>query len=221
MSTLPGSTCVFSGLSQYFYICAIISGDSVREINFIFYLFYHFVITAVESGCVKKTTQFGIARARPTGRGCRDEVRKKRAISTVVTDLRQSSSQVRNNYILMHDSGGNLEEMANLHSPFDKPFNIRIVPSRSVSKNCIVVERTPLLPAQKKRSPLLTLCLANVQAIKSKTSDLPEYICSTDMDIFPPPKPGSKKKMSLQNWSLYQLRHISLYNKIGKRRKKV
>ena len=80
--------------------------------------------------------------------------------------------------------GGNLEEMVNLHSPFDKPLNIHIVTSRPVSKNCIVVERTPLLPAQKERPPLLTFCSANVKAIKSKTSDLREYIRSTDMDIF-------------------------------------
>lgn len=38
-----------------------------------------------------KLTQFGVARARPTRRGCRAGVRKKRAISTVVMDLRQIS----------------------------------------------------------------------------------------------------------------------------------
>ena len=97
----------------------------------------------------KKLTQFGIARARPTLRGCRAGVRKKRAISTVITELRQSSSRLRNNYILMDDSSGNLEEMANLHRPFYNPLNIHIVTCRSVSKNCIAVERTPLLPAQR------------------------------------------------------------------------
>ena len=49
----------------------------------------------------------------------------------------------------MDDSSGNLEEMANLHRPFYNPLNIHIVTCRSVSKNCIAVERTPLLPAQR------------------------------------------------------------------------
>ena len=46
------------------------------------------------------------------------------------------------------------------------------------------MERTPFVPDRGKHSPLLTLCTANVRAVKSKTAALLEYIHSADMDIF-------------------------------------
>ena len=70
----------------------------------------------------------------------------------------------------------------NLHSEVSE-LNIHSDTSRRTT-NYIVVERSPLLPTQKDRSPMLTLCHANVRAVKSKTVCLREYISSTAMDIF-------------------------------------
>ena len=58
--------------------------------------------------------------------------------------------------------------------------------SRPTNNNSgrIVVERTPFVPDRGKHLPLLTLCSANVRAVKSKTAALLEYIHSADMDIF-------------------------------------
>ena len=95
----------------------------------------------------------GIARVKPTRRGCR-------------AGRRQSI----------------INETGNLHSE-DSELNIHSNTSHQ-STNCIVVECGPLLPTQKGHLPLLTLCHANVQAVKSKTSCLQEYINSADMDIF-------------------------------------
>ena len=71
---------------------------------------------------------------------------------------------------------------SNLHSEVSE-LNIHSYISRQTT-NCIVVERSPLLPTQKDRSPTLNLCHANVWAVKSKTACLREYISSADMDIF-------------------------------------
>ena len=70
----------------------------------------------------------------------------------------------------------------NLHSEVSE-LNIHSDTSRRTT-NCIVVECSPLLPTQKDQSPILTLCHANVRAVKSKTVCLREYISSTAMDIF-------------------------------------
>ena len=74
--------------------------------------------------------------------------------------------------------------MDNLHTTYKHSLNIHFDASRFTTTNCIVVNRTPLLPTQKQRLPLLTLCSANVQAVKSKTAYSREYIRSIDMDIF-------------------------------------
>ena len=70
----------------------------------------------------------------------------------------------------------------NLHSEVSE-LNIHSDTCRRTT-NYIVVERSPLLPTQKDRSPMLTLCHANLLAAKSKTACLRKYISSTDMDIF-------------------------------------
>ena len=74
------------------------------------------------------------------------------------------------------------EETGNLHSEANE-LNIHSDTFHRTT-NCIVVERSPLLPTQKERSPRLTLCHANVRAVKSKTASVREYVNSTDMDIF-------------------------------------
>ena len=71
------------------------------------------------------------------------------------------------------------KETGNLHSEASE-LNIHSDTFRRTT-NCIVVERSPLLPTQKDRSPMLTLYHANVRAVKSKTACLREYINSTDM----------------------------------------
>ena len=70
----------------------------------------------------------------------------------------------------------------NLHSEVSE-LNVHSDTCRRTT-NYIVVESSPLLPTQKDRSPMLTLCHANALAAKSKTACLREYISSTDMDIF-------------------------------------
>ena len=67
-----------------------------------------------------------------------------------------------------------IRETGNLHFEVGE-LNIHSDTSRRTT-NCIVVERSPLLPTQKDRSPMLTLCHANVRAMKSKTACLREYI---------------------------------------------
>ena len=117
----------------------------------------------------------GIARVKPTRRGWRAGCRKKRVISTVYTNRRQQSVQ----YGQVLEQRLN-SETVNFHS---SELNIQSnTPGRST--NCIVVERCPLLFTQKGRSSVLTLCHANVQAVKSKTACLREYINPVDMDIF-------------------------------------
>ena len=74
------------------------------------------------------------------------------------------------------------EEIGNLHSEASE-LNVHSDTFRRTT-NCIVVERSPLLPTQKDRPPMPILCHANVRALKSKTAYLREYINSTDMDIF-------------------------------------
>ena len=56
----------------------------------------------------------------------------------------------------------------NLHSEVSE-LNIHSDTSRRTT-NFIVVERSPLLPTQKDRSPILTLCHPNVRAVKCKTA---------------------------------------------------
>ena len=60
------------------------------------------------------------------------------------------------------------EETGNLHSEASE-LNIHLDTFRRTT-NCIVFERSPLFPTQKDRSPMLTLCHANVRAVKSKTA---------------------------------------------------
>lgn len=126
----------------------------------------------------KSLVRCGISRVKPTRRGCRAGRMKRRTISSLVSYFGQISSQVGwNSEILKQNM---VEETGNLHSELSE---LNIHSSISQLTNCIVVERSPLLPAQKERSPL-TLCHANVQAVKSKTACLREYINSVDMDIF-------------------------------------
>ena len=65
-----------------------------------------------------------------------------------------------------------MEESTNLHSTSSESLNIHFDAFRSSTSKTLVIERTPLLPSQNDDAPLLALCSANVQVIKSKTADL-------------------------------------------------
>ena len=122
------------------------------------------------------------ARAEPhttTRRGSRAGRLKRRAIAALVSNSRQPSVQMGYSGFLEQNVN---KVTGNLHSEVSE-LDIHSDTSRRTT-NYIVVERSPLLPTQKDRSPMLTLCHANVQAVKSKTSCLREYISSTDMDLF-------------------------------------
>lgn len=74
-------------------------------------------------------------------------------------------------------------EETDLHINLASSLNIQTSTYRS--SNSIVVQRTPLLSSEQKNgSSLLTFCCANIQAVKSKTANLRDYIRSTNMDIF-------------------------------------
>ena len=111
----------------------------------------------------------GITRVEPTRRGSRVGRLKRRAIATLVSNSRQPSVQMGYSGFLEQNVN---KVTGNLHSEVSE-LNIHPDTSRRTT-NCIVVER----------SPMLTLCHANVRAVKSKTAWLREYISSTDMDIF-------------------------------------
>ena len=150
--------------------------DAVHEIGIIFHLLQT-SSQPLNHALWKKLIENGIARVKPTCRGCRAGSKKKRPISVVVTDFRESSRQANE----FHSA-----EAVNLHNPSETSSNIHSDTSRPTNNNSgrIVVERTPFVPDRGKHSPLLTLCFANVRAVKSKTAALLEYIHSADMDIF-------------------------------------
>ena len=102
-----------------------------------------------------------------------------RHVSTLVSNSRQQSVQMGYSGFLEQNVN---KVTCNLHSEVSE-LNIHSDTIRRTT-NCIVVERSPLLPTQKDRSPMLILCHANVRAVKSKTACLREYISSIDMDIF-------------------------------------
>ena len=101
----------------------------------------------------------GIARAKPTRRGCRAGKKKIRAITTVVTKYRQDSSWVGNHCVLL-DKNTSMER-DDLHILRGYSLNIHLDALRN--SNSIVVERTPLLPKQRKHSPELSLCSAKAE----------------------------------------------------------
>ena len=121
----------------------------------------------------------GITRVKPTRRGSPAGRLKRRAIATLVSNSRQPSVQMGYSGFLEQNVN---KVTGNLHSEVSE-LNVHSDTSRRTT-NFIVVERSPLLPTQKDRSPMLTLCHANVRAVKSKTACLREYINSNDMDIF-------------------------------------
>ena len=121
----------------------------------------------------------GITRVKPTRRGSRAGCLIRRAIATLVSNSRQPSVQMGYSGFLEQNVN---KVTGNLHSEVSE-LNIHSDTSRRTT-NFIVVERSPLLPAQKDRSPMLNLFHANVRAVKSKTACLREYISSTDMYIF-------------------------------------
>ena len=137
--------------------------------------------------CVKYWYSRGLARISRRGvpnwfqlaEGSRVGRLKRRAIPTLVSNSRQPSVQVGHSGFLEQNVN---KVTSNLHSEVSE-LNIHSDTSRRTT-NFIVVERSPLLPTQKDRPPTLTLCHANVRAVKSKTACLREYISSTDMDIF-------------------------------------
>ena len=96
--------------------------------------------------------------------------RKRNYTRNLVSDLVDELSEVEEN---------------DLHIEGRSSLNIQSVTSccRN-STNCIVIDRSPLLSDQTSRSSLLTLCLANAQSIKSKSTDLLNYVLSKDLDLF-------------------------------------
>ena len=123
----------------------------------------------------------GITRMKPTRRGSRAERLNRRAITTLASNSSSGQPLVQMSYSGFLEQNVN-KVTGNLHSEVSE-LNIHSDTCRRTT-NYIVLERSPLLPTQKDRSPMLTLCHANVQPAKSKTACLREYISSTDMDIF-------------------------------------
>ena len=123
----------------------------------------------------------GITRMKPTRRGSRAGRLNRRAITTLVSNSSSGQPSVQMGYSGFLEQNVN-KVTDNLHSEVSE-LNIHSETSRRTT-NSIVVERSPLLPTQKDPSPMLTLCHANVRAVKSKTASLREYISPTDMDIF-------------------------------------
>ena len=118
---------------------------------------------------------------KPTRRGSRAGRLNRRAITTLVSNSSSGQPPVQMGYSGFLEQNEN-KVTGNLHSEVSE-LNIHSDTSRRTT-NCIVIECSPLLPTQKDRSPMLTLCHANVRAVKSKTDCLREYISSTTMDIF-------------------------------------
>ena len=118
---------------------------------------------------------------KPTRRGSRAGRLNRRAITTLVSNSSSGQPPVQMGYSGFLEQNEN-KVTGNLHSEVSE-LDIHSDTSRRTT-NCIVIECSPLLPTQKDRSPMLTLCHANVLAAKSKTACLREYISSTDMDIF-------------------------------------
>lgn len=123
--------------------------------------------------------QAGITRVKPTRRESRAGRLKRRAIATLVSNSRQPSVQMGYSAFLEQNVN---KVTGNLHSGVSE-LNIHS-DTFCRTANFIVVERSPLLPTQKDRLPMLTLCHTNVRAVKSKTACLREYIRSTHWDIF-------------------------------------
>ena len=113
----------------------------------------------------------GITRMKPTRRGSRAGRLNRRAITTLASNSSSGQPSVQMSYSGFLEQNVN-KVTGNLHS--------EVTCRRTI--NYIVVEHSPLLPTQKDRSPMLTLCHANVLAVKSKTACLRENISSTDMD---------------------------------------
>ena len=76
---------------------------------------------------------------------------------------------------------------------------------RTLLKLIVVFVHSPLLPTQKDHSPMQTLCHANVQAVKSKTACLQEYLSSTYMDIFAPTETWLMEKDTAAKLEIYSL----------------
>ena len=76
---------------------------------------------------------------------------------------------------------------------------------RTLLKLIVVFVHSPLLPRQKDHSPMQTLCHANVQAVKSKTACLQEYLSSTYMDIFAPTETWLMEKDTAAKLEIYSL----------------
>ena len=118
---------------------------------------------------------------KPTRRGSRAGLLNRRAITTLVSNSSSGQPSVKMGYSGFLEQNVN-KVTGNLHSEVSE-LNIHSDTSRQTT-NCIVVERSPLLPTQKDCSPMLTLFHTNVWAVKSKTACLLENTSSTDMDIF-------------------------------------
>ena len=123
----------------------------------------------------------GITRMKPTRRGSRAERLNRRAITTLASNSSSGQPSVQMSYSGFLEQNVN-KVTGNLHSEVSE-LNIHSDTCRRTT-NYIVVEHSPLLPTQKDRSPMLTLCHANVLAVKSKTACLGEYLISTNMKIF-------------------------------------
>ena len=157
------------------------NGAKLRKGDFIFYPFDHFHLATIEPGSLEKPGSGWHYPGEPTRRGSRAGCLNRRAITTLVTNSSSGQPSVQMGYSGFLEQNVN-KGTGNLHSEVSE-LNIHSDTSHRTT-NCIVVERSPLSPTQKDRSPMLTLCHANVRAVKSKTACLREYISSTDMDIF-------------------------------------
>lgn len=126
----------------------------------------------------------------------------RRAITTLVSNSSSGQPSVKMGYSGFLEQNVN-KVTGNLHSEVSE-LNIHFDTSHRAI-NCIIVVHSPLLPTQKDHSPMQTLCHANVQAAKSKTACLQEYLSSTYMDIFAPTETWLMEKDTAAKLEIYSL----------------
>lgn len=129
---------------------------------------------------------------------------KRRSIPTIITYSRQDSGHGCYNSTHFELGEQSLSEVSQLDTFQPTSY-------------CTVVQHSPLLLTQKERSSLLTLCHTNIQAVKSKTVNLRDYIYHTDMDIFSLTEttPGGVTMTLPQNLSSFPQTLTTLFSKIG------
>lgn len=132
----------------------------------------------------KMLTQLGISRWKPTRRGCRAGCRKQRLITPCIGYGRYDFSKRQDyKWLFPMETFAQHQAGSNLHFASTDLLNIHLDTSAGINtNNLIVINRTPMLNTI--IDSTLLLCSANVRSVKSKTSDLLDFIYSSDADLF-------------------------------------